>query len=117
MMRMGDRGAVWQPSGGGRMVTNRIALVFALALALPAVDMRPALAVSATASERPAPAGDGRAQTLSPDRRPARQMRPRVEIHPGGHLRRECVNTTREFWRPYWGYVVMPDMRCRWVRE
>jgi hypothetical protein len=99
------------------MVTKRIALVFAVALALPAADVGPALAVSATGADRPVPASDGRAQTLSPDRRPVRQMRPRVEIHPDRLLRRECVDATREIWRPYWGYVVTPGMRCWWVRQ
>lgn len=99
------------------MVMNRIALVFAVALALPALDKSPALAVSATGADRPVAAGDGRAQALSPERRPVRQVRPRVEIQPGRLLRRECVDATREVWRPYWGYVVMPGMRCWWVRE
>ena len=95
------------------MVTYRIALVFAGALALIAVDMPATIAFSAT--DRPVASGEGRAQTL-PDR-PVRQVRPRVEIQPERPIRRACIDTTREVWRPYWGYVVTPGMRCWWVRE
>jgi hypothetical protein len=94
------------------MVTNRIALVFAAAVALAAVDISPAPA----SSDRPA-SGDGRAQTLSPDGRAVRPVRTRVEIRPGRLIRRECVDDIREVWRPYWGYVVTPGMRCWWVRQ
>ncbi len=41
----------------------------------------------------------------------------RIEVHPGRLLYRECVDGYREVWRPYWGTsVVMPYMRCWWVR-
>jgi len=43
--------------------------------------------------------------------------RPRIEVRPGRLLYRECVDGYREVWRPYWGTsVVMPYMRCWWVR-
>ena len=43
--------------------------------------------------------------------------RPRIEVHPGRLLYRQCVDGYREVWRPYWGTtVVMPYMRCWWVR-
>jgi hypothetical protein len=72
------------------------------------------MAASPAGADRPPASGDGRAQALDP---PVHRARPRVEIQPELRLRRDCVTTTREFWRPYWGWVVMPDMRCRWVRQ
>jgi hypothetical protein len=48
--------------------------------------------------------------------RPVR-ARPRIEVRPGRLLYRQCVDGYREVWRPYWGTsVVMPYMRCWWVR-
>ena len=64
-----------------------------------------------------APERPGYAQE-TPERRPARTARPRIEVRPAERqIYRECVDTTREVWRPYWGYVVMPSMRCWWVRR
>jgi hypothetical protein len=94
------------------MVAYRFAL--ALALVLAAAGGSPAMAASPAGADRTLASGDGRAQALDP---PVRRARPRVEIQPELRLRRDCVTTTREFWRPYWGWVVMPDMRCRWVRQ
>jgi hypothetical protein len=51
------------------------------------------------------------AQTSTP-----RQSRPRIRVTPGRLLYRECVADVREVWRPYWGYIVYPGMRCWWVR-
>ena len=45
------------------------------------------------------------------------RTRPRIEVYPGRPLHRECVDGYREVWRPYWGTtVVMPYLRCWWVR-
>jgi hypothetical protein len=98
------------------MVAYRIARVFAAALVLAAAGVCPAKAASPSGDDRPLASGDGRAQTLRPDG-PVRRLRPRVEIQPERPLQRECVTTTHEVWRPYWGYVVMPSMRCWWVRQ
>jgi hypothetical protein len=71
-----------------------------------------AAAPAVGAPERPAYAQE------TPERRPARSVRPRIEVRPAERqIYRECVDTTREVWRPYWGYVVMPSMRCWWVRR
>jgi hypothetical protein len=44
--------------------------------------------------------------------------RPRVEIRPGGLYYRECVDGLQRVNRPYWGTtVLMPYMRCWWVRR
>jgi hypothetical protein len=95
------------------MVTSRIALFLVCVLALPALAAAPAVAVNATGADRPVAAG--RAQELPPE--PRRRVRTRVEIHPAPIFRRECVDMVREVWRPYWGYVVTPGMRCWWIRE
>jgi hypothetical protein len=43
--------------------------------------------------------------------------RPRVEIRPGRLYYRQCVDGLHQVYRPYWGRtVVMPYMRCWWVR-
>lgn len=71
-----------------------------------------AAAPAVGAPERPAYAQE------TPERRPVRTVRPRIEVRPADRqIYRECVDTTREVWRPYWGYVVMPSMRCWWVRR
>jgi hypothetical protein len=45
------------------------------------------------------------------------RTRPRIEVYPARPTHRECVDGYREVWRPYWGTtVVMPYMRCWWVR-
>jgi len=47
----------------------------------------------------------------------ARRTRPYIEIRPDRPAHRECVDGYRQVWRPHWGtYVVMPYMRCWWVR-
>jgi len=98
------------------MVTKRIALVFAAALVVSTLDRTPAMALSVTGFDRSAASADGRAQELPPDRS-VRRVRTRIEIRPERRFRRECVTTTREIWRPYWGYVVTPDMRCWWIHQ
>jgi hypothetical protein len=98
------------------MVTKRIAVLLA-GLAVLALEGSPAAALSGPRADQPA-ASDKRAPDgMAQERRPVRQARPRVQVTPDRLLYRECVNTTREVWRPYWGYVVMPDMECRWVRR
>jgi len=43
--------------------------------------------------------------------------RTRVEIRPGRLYYRQCVDGLHQVYRPYWGRtVVMPYMRCWWVR-
>ncbi len=88
-------------------------------MALGLLAVTPASTVGAAETDRAAPAGEMRvAQAIpeSPPRRTAR-TRPRIEVHPGRLLYRECVDGYREVWRPYWGTtVVMPYMRCWWVR-
>jgi hypothetical protein len=83
-------------------------------LALPFTDH-----ANATENNRAASGGEIRlAQVVTepPPRRIVRS-RPRIEVHPGRLLYRECVDGYREVWRPYWGTsVVMPYMRCWWVR-
>ena len=92
-------------------MSSRI-VIAALALAELAITC-PGAVMAAKA--QPAPAGELRsAQSESP-----RVLRtwPRIEVYPGRPLHRECVDGYREVWRPYWGTtVVMPYMRCRWVR-
>ena len=47
----------------------------------------------------------------------ARRTRERIEIYPRPGIHRECVDGYRVVSRPYWGgNVVMPYMRCWWVR-
>jgi hypothetical protein len=96
---------------------RRILIAGATALGLLAV--MPAAPANAAEPERGAPAGEMRlAQAVleAPPRRIVR-ARPRIEVRPGRLLYRECVDGYREVWRPYWGTsVVMPYMRCWWVR-
>ena len=48
----------------------------------------------------------------------AQRSRPRVEIRPGGLYYRERVDGLQRVNRPYWGTtVLMPYMRCWWVRR
>jgi hypothetical protein len=43
--------------------------------------------------------------------------RPRIEVTPGYHFYRACVDGYRLVPRPAWGEtVIMPFMQCRWVR-
>jgi hypothetical protein len=93
----------------------RRAIVIAGVMAL---GMLNSASANAADSDRAASAGEIRlAQALeSPPHRVVR-TRPRIEVHPGRLLHRECVDGYREVWRPYWGTtVVMPYMRCWWVR-
>ena len=76
---------------------------------------------SADAAENGRAASGGEIQLAQavPEQPPRRTVRtrPRIEVHPGRLLYRECVDGYREVWRPYWGTsVVMPYMRCWWVR-
>jgi hypothetical protein len=90
------------------MGTYRFGWIAALALGLALVDAAPAAADPADHAAQ-ARATDFSAQT--------RRVRPRIEVRPGRTLYRECVDGYREVPRPYWGTtVVMPYMRCWWVR-
>ena len=77
-----------------------------------------ALAVGAAgAAEADLTAGEMRLAQAAPDPPRVVRTRPRIEVYPGRPLHRECVDGYREVWRPYWGTsVVMPYMRCWWVR-
>jgi hypothetical protein len=84
--------------------------ILALTLADPA---------NAAENDRAAPRGEIQLAQAVPEQPPRRTVRtrPRIEVHPGRLLYRECVDGYREVWRPYWGTsVVMPYMRCWWVR-
>jgi hypothetical protein len=79
-----------------------------------------ATGASAAEADRGARVGEvlvAQATAESPPPRRVVRSRPRVEVTPGRLLHRECVDGYREVWRPYWGTsVVMPYMRCWWVR-
>ena len=91
-------------TGLGGLIT---AAIVGLAGAVPS-----AAAPAVGAPERPAYAQQ------TPQGPAVRRVRPRIEVRPADRqIYRECVDTTREVWRPYWGYVVMPSMRCWWVRR
>ncbi|TMJ30779.1 MAG: hypothetical protein E6G88_06920 [Alphaproteobacteria bacterium] len=86
-----------------------------------AVALGMLVSASANAAENGRAASGGKIQLAQavPEQPPRRTVRtrPRIEIHPGRLLHRECVDGYREVWRPYWGTsVVMPYMRCWWVR-
>jgi hypothetical protein len=99
------------------MEKKRVAAVLAVAaFALFGLDRAPAHGAAAVGADRPGFAKDT-GNDPAPERRPIRTVRPRIEVRPERLLYRECVDTTREVWRPYWGYVVMPSMRCWWVRK
>jgi len=95
------------------MPTKIASVLLVLALAAAA---SPAAALKASGADDAA-ASAPRVRHVAPERRVVRPARPRVQITPGHELRRECVDDTREVWRPYWGYVVTPGMRCWWVRQ
>jgi hypothetical protein len=84
------------------MLNRRIALVAAaVAIGMTILDAAPAAAA--------ARATEWSSQTT---------RRPRVEIRPGGLYYRECVDGLQRVNRPYWGTtVLMPYMRCWWVRR
>jgi hypothetical protein len=93
------------------MVKQIVVFLAASAVGLVASQIAPA--VAAVETERPA-----FAQAADPAKRERRPVRrPRIEVRPERLLYRECVDTTREVYRPYWGYVVTPGMRCWWVRR
>jgi hypothetical protein len=98
------------PIGGLVMANCRMAwLAAALAVGMMALDAASAAAGSDGHAATPARATEWSAQTKSP--------RPRVEIRPGRLYHRECVDGLHQVSRPYWGTtVVMPYMRCWWVR-
>jgi hypothetical protein len=97
----------------------RTTSLLAWAAAVAMLQMAPLGVARAAETDRARSAGEIRlAQAVpeSPPRRVAR-TRPRIEVYPGRLLHRECVDGYREVWRPYWGTtVVMPYMRCWWVR-
>ena len=83
------------------MTYVRIALLAALACGAAFIDVAPAVGRDTS---------DFSAQA-------ARRTRPYIEIRPDRPAHRECVDGYRQVWRPHWGtYVVMPYMRCWWVR-
>jgi hypothetical protein len=88
-------------------------------MALGLFAATPASTVGAAETDRAVSAGEMRLAQALPEPPPRRTVRtrPRIEVHPGRLLYRECVDGYREVWRPYWGTsVVMPYMRCWWVR-
>ena len=97
----------------------RTTSLLAWAAAVAMLEMAPMGVPRAAETDRARSAGEIRlAQAVpeSPPRRVAR-TRPRIEVYPSQLLHRECVDGYREVWRPYWGTtVVMPYMRCWWVR-
>ena len=87
--------------------------------AVMALGMLISASASAAKNDRAASAGEIRMAQAMPEPPPRRvvRTRPRIEVYPGQPLHRECVDGYREVWRPYWGTsVVMPYMRCWWVR-
>jgi hypothetical protein len=97
---------------------NRLAMI-AGGMALGLLALAPAGVANAAEADRAASTGELRlAQAVepAPPRRVVR-TRPRIEVYPARPTHRECVDGYREVWRPYWGTtVVMPYMRCWWVR-
>jgi hypothetical protein len=96
----------------------RRTIVMAGAMALGMLAIPPTGATNAAETDRAASVGELRVAQApeSPPRRVVR-TRPRIEVNPGRLFYRECVDGYREVWRPYWGTsVVMPYMRCWWVR-
>jgi hypothetical protein len=97
----------------------RRTMVMAGAMALGMLATAPAGAPNAAETDRALSAGEMRVAQAAPEPPPRRTVRtrPRIEVNPGRLLYRECVDGYREVWRPYWGTsVVMPYMRCWWVR-
>jgi len=84
-----------------------------------ALGMLVSASANAAESDRARSGGELRVAQAVPEQPPRRTVRtrPRIEVHPGRLLYRECVDGYREVWRPYWGTtVVMPYMHCWWVR-
>jgi hypothetical protein len=98
---------------------RKILIAGATALGLLAVV--PAAPAHAAEPEHGAASGALRVAQAALEAPPPRRIvrtRPRIEVRPGRLLYRECVDGYREVWRPYWGTsVVMPYMRCWWVRR
>jgi hypothetical protein len=88
------------------------------AVALATFAIVPTSGARAAESERQSPAALRLAQAAEPAPPPrVVRTRPRIEVYPARPAHRECVDGYREVWRPYWGTtVVMPYMRCWWVR-
>jgi hypothetical protein len=97
------------------MVKNARALMAAVAvLGLAFTDAAPIAAQ--TAGNRQSVGRPRAAQYRAPAR--VRRLRPRIVVTPGTQIRRECVADYQVVYRPYWGgNVVVPGMRCEWVRE
>jgi hypothetical protein len=75
-----------------------------------------AVAIGVTLIDAPPAAAAPRATEWSSQN--TQRPRPRVEIRPGGLYYRECVDGLQQVNRPYWGTtVLMPYMRCWWVRR
>ena len=94
-------------------------MLLAGATALAALAIMPARTANAAETDRTTSAGELRLAQVVPEAPPGRvvRTRPRIEVYPGRPVHRECVDGYREVWRPYWGTtVVMPYMRCWWVR-
>jgi hypothetical protein len=98
------------------MVKNARTMIAAMAvLGLAFVDAAPTAAQSA--GNRPTAGRPRAAQHVAPARA-VRRLRTRIVVTPGSQIRRECVADYRLVYRPYWGgNVVVPGMRCEWVRE
>jgi hypothetical protein len=96
----------------------RMTSVLAWAAAVAMLEMAPLGGANAAETDRSSAPGEIRVAQAAPE--PPRRVvraRPRIEVYPSRLLHRECVDGYREVWRPYWGTtVVMPYMRCWWVR-
>lgn len=113
-IRMGER---WIRSWRGGMVVKntRTLLAAVVVFALAFGDAAPIAAQ--TVGNRPSVGRLRVAQYRAPVRA-VRRLRPRILVTPGTQIRRECVADYRVVYRPYWGgNVVVPGMRCEWVRE
>jgi len=97
----------------------KIIILLAGATAFGMLAITPAGTAIAAETDRAASAGELRLAQAVPEAPPRRvvRARARIEVYPGRLFHRECVDGYREVWRPYWGTnVVMPYMRCWWVR-
>jgi hypothetical protein len=73
------------------------------------------------AQAQPAPAEPAirLAQAGEPPPRPVRRVRPRIQIYPRAtapQVYRDCQAQLVQEWRPS-GTVIVPRMRCVWVRD
>jgi len=97
----------------------RTTSVLAWAAAAAMLGMAPPGMAGAAEADRTTSSGEIRMAQAVPESPPRRvvRTRPRIEVYPGQPLHRECVDGYHEVWRPYSGTtVVMPYMRCWWVR-